>query len=121
MALADVGLEEAVQRYYGYKYVVPTHQGRGAENLLSKALIKPGDIVRLQTDAYTPSDALYNIVAIHNCKGKLIFSVVPIPCVPAVPVCDCIPEWSGSHDIIGYIQATKSYLRANVGYRGIKP
>ena len=29
-------LEEAVQRYYGYKYVVPTHQGRGAENLLSQ-------------------------------------------------------------------------------------
>jgi tyrosine phenol-lyase len=38
-------LEEAVQRYYGYKYVVPTHQGRGAENLLSKTLIKEGDIV----------------------------------------------------------------------------
>jgi tyrosine phenol-lyase len=38
-------LEEAVQKYYGYKYVVPTHQGRGAENLLSKTLIKPGDIV----------------------------------------------------------------------------
>jgi tyrosine phenol-lyase len=38
-------LEAAVQQYYGYKYVVPTHQGRGAENLLSKTLIKPGDIV----------------------------------------------------------------------------
>lgn len=38
-------LEEAVQRHYGYKYVVPTHQGRGAENLLSKTLIKEGDIV----------------------------------------------------------------------------
>src|SRR4030067_1607214 len=24
-------LEEAVQTYYGYPYVVPTHQGRGAE------------------------------------------------------------------------------------------
>ena len=38
-------LEEAVQRYYGYKYLVPTHQGRGAENLISKVLIKPGDYV----------------------------------------------------------------------------
>ena len=28
-------LEEAVQRYYGYRYVVPTHQGRGAEHLIS--------------------------------------------------------------------------------------
>ncbi len=38
-------LEHAVQEYYGYKYLVPTHQGRGAENLLSKILIKPGDII----------------------------------------------------------------------------
>jgi tyrosine phenol-lyase len=38
-------LEEAVRRYYGYRYVVPTHQGRGAEHLLSRMLIKPGMIV----------------------------------------------------------------------------
>jgi tyrosine phenol-lyase len=38
-------LESAVQRYYGYKYVVPTHQGRGAENIISKVLIKPGDVI----------------------------------------------------------------------------
>ena len=38
-------LESAVQRYYGYKHVIPTHQGRGAENLISRILIKPGDIV----------------------------------------------------------------------------
>lgn len=37
--------ESAVQKYYGYKHVVPTHQGRGAENILSKLLIKPGDFV----------------------------------------------------------------------------
>ena len=36
-------LEDAVRRYYGYKHVVPTHQGRGAEHLISKAVIKPGD------------------------------------------------------------------------------
>ncbi|MDX9750299.1 MAG: tyrosine phenol-lyase [Flavobacteriales bacterium] len=38
-------LEAAIQRHYGYKYIVPTHQGRGAENILSRILIKPGDIV----------------------------------------------------------------------------
>jgi tyrosine phenol-lyase len=38
-------LWEAITQYYGYKYVVPTHQGRGAENLLSKALIHPGDFI----------------------------------------------------------------------------
>jgi tyrosine phenol-lyase len=38
-------MEEAVKKYYGYKYVIPTHQGRGAENILSKVMIKPGDII----------------------------------------------------------------------------
>ena len=38
-------LEATVRKYYGYKYVVPTHQGRGAENLLSRITIKPGDVV----------------------------------------------------------------------------
>jgi tyrosine phenol-lyase len=38
-------LEAAVRRYYGYEHVVPTHQGRGAEHLLSRILIKPGDVV----------------------------------------------------------------------------
>jgi tyrosine phenol-lyase len=38
-------LEAAVQEYYGYKYLVPTHQGRGAEHLMSQILIKEGDFV----------------------------------------------------------------------------
>src|SRR5690554_2924244 len=38
-------LEQAVQDLYGFKYVVPTHQGRGAENILSQIMIKPGDYV----------------------------------------------------------------------------
>jgi len=38
-------LEEVVRDIYGYKYLVPTHQGRGAENIISKILIKKGDII----------------------------------------------------------------------------
>lgn len=38
-------MEKAIQDYYGYKYIIPTHQGRGAENILSQVLIKKGDIV----------------------------------------------------------------------------
>ncbi len=38
-------LEAAIQQFYGYRYVVPTHQGRGAEQLISQALIKPGHTI----------------------------------------------------------------------------
>jgi tyrosine phenol-lyase len=38
-------LEEVVQRLYGYRYLVPTHQGRGAEHLISQVLIKPGHTI----------------------------------------------------------------------------
>lgn len=38
-------LEETIQKYYGYRHIVPAHQGRGAEHLISKALIQPGDVI----------------------------------------------------------------------------
>ncbi len=38
-------LESSIQRIYGYKYIVPTHQGRGAEHLISQAVIKKGQVV----------------------------------------------------------------------------
>jgi tyrosine phenol-lyase len=38
-------LEDNVRKYYGFKYLVPTHQGRGAEHLVSQILIKKGDFI----------------------------------------------------------------------------
>lgn len=37
--------EAAVREFYGFRHVVPTHQGRGAEHLISRILIKPGDVI----------------------------------------------------------------------------
>lgn len=38
-------LQKAVTDLYGFKHTVPTHQGRGAENLLSQIMIQEGDVV----------------------------------------------------------------------------
>ena len=51
-------LEKAVQDHYSYKYMVPTHQGRGAENILSQVLIKKGD--------YIPGNMYFTTTRLHQ-------------------------------------------------------
>jgi tyrosine phenol-lyase len=51
-------LEEAIQKYYGYQYIIPTHQGRGAEHLISKALITQGD--------YIPGNMYFTTTRLHQ-------------------------------------------------------
>jgi tyrosine phenol-lyase len=51
-------LETAVQTYYGYSYMVPTHQGRGAEHLLSQTAIEPGQ--------YVPGNMYFTTTRLHH-------------------------------------------------------
>jgi tyrosine phenol-lyase len=51
-------LEAAIQQYYGYRYVVPTHQGRGAEHLISQAAIKKGQ--------YVPGNMYFTTTRLHQ-------------------------------------------------------
>ncbi|NKQ35134.1 MAG: tyrosine phenol-lyase [Chloroflexi bacterium] len=51
-------MEAAIQTYYGYRYIVPTHQGRGAEHLISQALIKPGQ--------YIPGNMYFTTTRLHQ-------------------------------------------------------
>jgi tyrosine phenol-lyase len=48
----------AIQEYYGYKYLVPTHQGRGAEHLMSQILIREGD--------YIPGNMYFTTTRLHQ-------------------------------------------------------
>ena len=50
-------LEAAVRDVYGYEHVIPTHQGRGAEHLLARLLVKPGQIV--------PSNLYFTTSRVH--------------------------------------------------------
>ncbi|MBP1600544.1 MAG: tyrosine phenol-lyase [Acidobacteria bacterium] len=51
-------LESAVQAHYGYKHVLPTHQGRGAEHLISRAGIKRGQ--------YVPGNMYFTTTRLHQ-------------------------------------------------------
>jgi tyrosine phenol-lyase len=51
-------LEAAIQKVYGYKYIVPTHQGRGAEHLISQAVIKKGQ--------YVPGNMYFTTTRLHQ-------------------------------------------------------
>ena len=37
--------QAAVREIFGYEHIIPTHQGRVAENLLFSTVLKPGDVV----------------------------------------------------------------------------
>jgi tyrosine phenol-lyase len=63
-------LEKAVQDILGYKYVVPTHQGRAAEHLMSSYLIKPGQIV--PRNMYFTTSKLHVEIA----GGKMVDTVI---------------------------------------------
>ncbi len=51
-------LEEAIQKHYGYRYVVPTHQGRGAEHLISQVAIRKGQ--------YVPGNMYFTTTRLHQ-------------------------------------------------------
>jgi len=62
-------LEEAIQKWYGYRYVVPTHQGRGAEHLISQAAIRPGQ--------YVPGNMYFTTTRLHQeLAGGIFMDVI---------------------------------------------
>jgi len=44
-ARSYIRLKAAVEDIFGFKYFVPTHQGRAAENILSAVLVRPGNYI----------------------------------------------------------------------------
>ena len=38
-------MEAALREVFGKKYILPAHQGRAAENIISKVFVRPGDVI----------------------------------------------------------------------------
>ena len=63
-------LQETVQELLGFKHIVPTHQGRGAENILSHIAIKPGQ--------YVPGNMYFTTTRYHQEANGGIFKDIII-------------------------------------------
>ncbi len=63
-------LESAVQKVYGYRHLIPTHQGRGAEHILSQLCIRPGQVV--------PGNMYFTTTKVHQelAGGKFVDVIV---------------------------------------------
>jgi tyrosine phenol-lyase len=112
-------LEAVVQEYYGYKYLVPTHQGRGAENLMSQILIKDGD--------HVPGNMYFTTTRLHQelAGGKFVDVIVD---EAHDPVSDC--PFKGNVDLakldalvqdIGADRVPYISLEGNVNMAGGQP
>ena len=112
-------LEAVVQEYYGYKYLVPTHQGRGAENLMSQILIKDGD--------HVPGNMYFTTTRLHQelAGGKFVDVIVD---EAHDPISDC--PFKGNVDLakldalvqdIGADRVPYISLEGNVNMAGGQP
>lgn len=64
-------LERAVRDIYGYKHTIPTHQGRGAEHLLARVLVRPGQLV--------PSNLYFTTSREHAELAGAVWTDVSVP------------------------------------------
>ncbi len=63
-------LEATIRKFYGYRHVIPTHQGRGAEHILSQLCIRPGQVV--------PGNMYFTTTKVHQelAGGKFVDVIV---------------------------------------------
>lgn len=63
-------LEDTIRKYYGYRYVVPTHQGRAAEHIISSLMISEGDVI--------PGNMYFTTTKLHQelAGGKFVDVII---------------------------------------------
>ncbi|HEY6951003.1 MAG TPA: tyrosine phenol-lyase [Bacteroidota bacterium] len=98
-------LEENVQKFYGYKHLVPTHQGRGAEHIISQILIKPGH--------YVPGNMYFTTTRLHQelAGGTFVDVIVDEAHDP-----DSLHPFKGNVDLQKYEDLIKKVGAKNIPY-----
>jgi tryptophanase len=74
-------MEAAVRDVFGKHYVMPVHQGRAAENIISKVFIKPGDVIPMNYHFTTTKEHMMinggTVLEIYTDKALQIHSNEP--------------------------------------------
>lgn len=75
-SMSFVKLQEAIKDIMGFKYVLPTHQGRGAENVLFSTILKKDDII-IGNMHFDTTKAHIEVRGAHavNCVTKEAFDI----------------------------------------------
>jgi tyrosine phenol-lyase len=98
-------LESAVREVYGYRHVIPTHQGRGAEHLLSRLLVRPGQRV--------PSNLYFTTSRAHV---ELLDGIwVDVACPEATDPCSRHP-FKGDIDLEALDETLRAHGRDGIAF-----
>ena len=98
-------LEDAMHECFGYKHLIPAHQGRGAEQLVSKTFIKPGQ--------YVPGNMYFTTTREHQELAGGIF--VDVICDEAHDPNDKSP-FKGNVDLNKFEKLIKEKGAKNIAY-----
>jgi tyrosine phenol-lyase len=101
-------LEEVIHNYYGYKHLVPTHQGRGAEHIISQIMINEGDVV--------PGNMYFTTTKLHQemAGGKFVDIIVDEAHDP-----DSLYEFKGDVDLDKLRKVIDTYGPERIPYVSI--
>ena len=100
--------EAAVRETYGFKHVVPTHQGRGAEHLISRILIRPGHVI--------PGNMYFTTTRVHyELQGGMFVDVI----VDEAHDPNSQHPFKGNVDIYKLTAAIEKYGAENIPYVNI--
>lgn len=103
-------LEKAVQEIYGFRHVVPTHQGRAAEHITSQLRIRPGQ--------YVPMNMYFTTTREHVERARGIFydCIIDEAHDPANP-----HPFKGNVDVAKLDRLVQEKGRDQIAYLSIAP